>query len=149
MSSRPTFIGAVEIGTSKITVLVGEYSGRELAIIGRGECSARGVIKGAVVDFKAASDCTHAALQQAERDAGESIDRVFLEAGFEWRDASCSMCGGSNGDMLQPGERSASTTNRNFEGRQGPGALTHIMSPAMAAAAAITGHLTDVRELVS
>jgi cell division protein FtsA len=78
VSSRPTFIGAVEIGTSKITVLVGEYSGRELAIIGRGECSARGVIKGAVVDFKAASDCTHAALQQAERDAGESIDRVFL-----------------------------------------------------------------------
>lgn len=78
MSSRPTFIGAVEIGTSKITVLVGEYSGRELAIIGRGECPARGVIKGAVVDFKAASDCTHAALQQAERDAGESIDRVFL-----------------------------------------------------------------------
>jgi cell division protein FtsA len=78
VSSRPTFIGAVEIGTSKVTVLVGEYSGRELAIIGRGECTARGVIKGSVVDFKAASDCTHAALQMAERDAGESIDRVFL-----------------------------------------------------------------------
>lgn len=78
MSSRTTFIGAVEIGTSKVTVLVGEYTGRELAIIGRGECSARGVIKGTVVDYKAASDCTHSALEQAERDAGERIDLVFL-----------------------------------------------------------------------
>ena len=82
--------------------------------------------------------------RQAE---AEGLDRVFLEAGFEWRDASCSMCGGSNGDLVPRGERSASTTNRNFEGRQGPGAMTHIMSPAMAAAAAITGRLTDVREL--
>lgn len=72
------FIGAVEIGTSKITVLVGEYTGRELAIIGRGECSSRGVIKGTVVDYKAASECTHSALEQAERDAGERIDTVFL-----------------------------------------------------------------------
>jgi cell division protein FtsA len=78
VSSKTTFIGAVEIGTSKISVLVGEYTGRELAIIGRGECSARGVIKGAVVDYKAASDCTHSALEQAERDAGEGIDLVFL-----------------------------------------------------------------------
>jgi cell division protein FtsA len=78
VSSRPTFIGAVEIGTSKITVLVGEYTGRELAIIGRGECSSRGVIKGNVVDYKAASECTHSALEQAERDAGERIDLVFL-----------------------------------------------------------------------
>lgn len=78
MSSRTTFIGAVEIGTSKITVLVGEYTGRELAIIGHGECSSRGVIKGSVVDYKAASDCTHSALEQAERDAGEKIDLVFL-----------------------------------------------------------------------
>ncbi|MBI4625288.1 MAG: cell division protein FtsA [Verrucomicrobia bacterium] len=78
MSSRTTFIGAVEIGTSKITVLVGEYTGRELAIIGRGECSSRGVIKGAVVDYKAASECTHSALEQAERDAGERIELVFL-----------------------------------------------------------------------
>jgi 3-isopropylmalate/(R)-2-methylmalate dehydratase large subunit len=77
----------------------------------------------------------------------EGLHRVFLDAGFEWRDASCSMCGGSNGDIVPPGERSASTTNRNFEGRQGPGALTHIMSPAMAAAAAVTGRLTDVRTL--
>lgn len=78
MSPRTNFIGAVEIGTSKITVLVGEYSGRELAIIGRGECPSRGVIKGAVVDYKAASECTHHALQVAEREAGERIDAVFL-----------------------------------------------------------------------
>lgn len=78
MSSRSTFIGAVEIGTSKITVLLGEYTGRELAIIGRGECTSRGVIKGTVVDYKAASECTHSALEQAEREAGERIDLVFL-----------------------------------------------------------------------
>ncbi len=78
MSSKTTFIGAVEIGTSKITVLIGEYTGRELAIIGCGECASRGVIKGSVVDYKAASECTHSALEQAERDAGEGIDLVFL-----------------------------------------------------------------------
>ena len=78
MSSKNTFIGAVEIGTSKISVLVGEYTGRELAIIGHGECASRGVIKGSVVDYKAASDCTHAAIEQAARDAGEEIDVVFL-----------------------------------------------------------------------
>lgn len=72
------FIGAVEIGTSKVTVLIGEYTGRELAIIGRGECSSRGVIKGSVVDYKAASECTHSALEQAEREAGERIEVVFL-----------------------------------------------------------------------
>ena len=82
--------------------------------------------------------------RQAE---AEGLDRIFVEAGFEWRDSSCSMCGGSNGDTLARGMRSASTTNRNFEGRQGPGAMTHIMSPAMAAAAALTGRLTDVRTL--
>ena len=78
MSSSTTFIGAVEIGTSKITVLVGEHTGRELVIIGHGECPSRGVIKGSVVDYKAASECTHTALEQAERDAGERIDLVFL-----------------------------------------------------------------------
>ncbi len=77
----------------------------------------------------------------------EGLDQIFLAAGFEWRDASCSMCGGSNGDLVAAGLRCASTTNRNFEGRQGPGALTHLMSPAMAAAAAVSGRLTDVREL--
>jgi cell division protein FtsA len=78
VSNRTTFIGAVEIGTSKITVLVGEYTGRELAIIGHGECSSRGVIKGSVVDYKAASECTHSALEHAERDAGEHIELAFL-----------------------------------------------------------------------
>ena len=84
--------------------------------------------------------------RQAE---AEGLDQIFLAAGFEWRDASCSMCGGSNGDLVAAGQRCASTTNRNFEGRQGQGALTHIMSPAMAAAAAVTGHLTDVRKLLN
>jgi len=78
----------------------------------------------------------------------EGLDKILLEAGFEWREAGCSMCLAMNADKLKPGERSASTSNRNFEGRQGPGGRTHLVSPAMAAAAAITGHLTDVRELV-
>jgi 3-isopropylmalate/(R)-2-methylmalate dehydratase large subunit len=77
----------------------------------------------------------------------EGLDRVFTEAGFEWRDAGCSMCLGMNPDILQPGERCASTSNRNFEGRQGKGGRTHLVSPAMAAAAAVTGHLVDVRSL--
>ncbi len=77
----------------------------------------------------------------------EGLDRVFREAGFEWRDAGCSMCLGMNPDILQPGERCASTSNRNFEGRQGAGGRTHLLSPPMAAAAAITGHLIDVREI--
>lgn len=78
MSSSPHIIGAVEIGTSKVTAVIGEYTGRELAIIGRGECQSRGVIKGTVVDYKAASECTHSALDIAERDAGEKVDTVFL-----------------------------------------------------------------------
>jgi len=77
----------------------------------------------------------------------EGLDRIFLDAGLEWRDAGCSMCNGSNGELVAPGERCASTTNRNYEGRQGRGALTHIMSPAMVAAAAIRGRLADVRRL--
>jgi cell division protein FtsA len=107
VSSRTTFIGAVEIGTSKITVLVGEYTGRELAIIGRGECSSRGVIKGTVVDYKAASECTHSALEQAERDAGERIDVVFLAQtgghleGF-YNEASVSVKASDN--MIEPGD---------------------------------------------
>lgn len=79
----------------------------------------------------------------------EGLDSVFREAGFEWRFAGCSMCVAMNDDRLSPGERCASTSNRNFEGRQGPGGRTHLMSPAMAAAAAVTGRLTDVRTLAS
>jgi 3-isopropylmalate/(R)-2-methylmalate dehydratase large subunit len=76
----------------------------------------------------------------------EGLDEVFLSAGFEWRQPGCSMCLGMNPDVLQPGERCASTSNRNFEGRQGRGGRTHLVSPAMAAAAAVTGHFTDVRD---
>jgi 3-isopropylmalate/(R)-2-methylmalate dehydratase large subunit len=77
----------------------------------------------------------------------EGLDRIFKSAGFEWREAGCSMCLGMNPDILAAGERCASTSNRNFEGRQGAGGRTHLLSPQMAAAAAITGHFTDVREL--
>jgi 3-isopropylmalate/(R)-2-methylmalate dehydratase large subunit len=77
----------------------------------------------------------------------EGLHEIFTAAGFEWRDPGCSMCVGINGDTAREGERVASTSNRNFEGRQGQGARTHLMSPAMAAAAAVTGRLTDVREL--
>jgi 3-isopropylmalate/(R)-2-methylmalate dehydratase large subunit len=76
----------------------------------------------------------------------EGLDRVFTEAGFEWREAGCSMCLGMNPDILQPGERCASTSNRNFEGRQGKGGRTHLVSPPMAAAAAIAGHFVDIRD---
>jgi 3-isopropylmalate/(R)-2-methylmalate dehydratase large subunit len=78
----------------------------------------------------------------------EGLDRIFKEAGFDWREPGCSMCLAMNEDRLEPGERCASTSNRNFEGRQGRGGRTHLMSPAMAAAAAITGHLTDVRTMI-
>jgi 3-isopropylmalate/(R)-2-methylmalate dehydratase large subunit len=84
---------------------------------------------------------------QVKRQAeAEGLDRVFKEAGFEWREAGCSMCLAMNPDKLEPGERCASTSNRNFEGRQGKGGRTHLVSPAMAAAAAIAGHFVDIRE---
>lgn len=85
--------------------------------------------------------------QQVKAEAEElGLDRVFLDAGFEWRESGCSMCLGMNPDILQSGERCASTSNRNFEGRQGKGGRTHLVSPAMAAAAAVAGHFVDVRE---
>jgi 3-isopropylmalate/(R)-2-methylmalate dehydratase large subunit len=84
--------------------------------------------------------------RQAE---GEGLDRIFRAAGLEWGESGCSMCVGINGDVVPPGERCASTTNRNFRGRQGPGARTHLMSPAMVAAAAVSGHLADVRPLLA
>lgn len=84
--------------------------------------------------------------RQAEE---EGLHHIFTAAGLEWVDAGCSMCVGMNGDLVPPGERCASTTNRNFRGRQGPGSRTHLMSPAMAAAAAVTGHLTDMRPLLA
>jgi len=81
---------------------------------------------------------------QAEK---EGLDKIFLDAGFEWREPGCSMCLAMNADRLGSGERCASTSNRNFEGRQGAGGRTHLVSPAMAAAAAIAGHFTDSRTL--
>lgn len=107
-----------------------------------------------VVKGRRVADGVHQALivpgsglvkRQAE---SEGLDRIFTEAGFEWREPGCSMCLAMNPDKVPPGQRCASTSNRNFVGRQGPGARTHLMSPAMAAAAAVTGRLTDVRELL-
>jgi 3-isopropylmalate/(R)-2-methylmalate dehydratase large subunit len=82
--------------------------------------------------------------RQAE---AEGLDKIFTAAGFEWREPGCSMCLAMNDDRLEPGERCASTSNRNFEGRQGAGGRTHLVSPAMAAAAAIEGHFVDVRSM--
>ena len=82
--------------------------------------------------------------KQAEE---EGLDKVFVNAGFEWREPGCSMCLAMNADRLEPGERCASTSNRNFEGRQGQGGRTHLVSPAMAAAAAVAGHFVDIRDL--
>ena len=82
--------------------------------------------------------------QEAE---AEGLDRIFTEAGLDWRVAGCSMCLGMNPDILEPGQRCAATSNRNFENRQGKGGRTHLVSPAMAAAAAIAGHFVDVRDL--
>jgi 3-isopropylmalate/(R)-2-methylmalate dehydratase large subunit len=85
-------------------------------------------------------------LVKAQAEA-EGLDRIFRDAGFEWREPGCSMCLGMNDDRIESGERCASTSNRNFEGRQGPGGRTHLVSPAMAAAAGIAGHFVDVRRL--
>ena len=76
----------------------------------------------------------------------EGLDKIFVAAGFEWREPGCSMCLAMNADRLEPGERCASTSNRNFEGRQGAGGRTHLVSPAMAAAAAVHGHFVDIRK---
>jgi len=84
--------------------------------------------------------------KQAEQ---EGLDKIFIDAGFEWREPGCSMCLAMNPDRLESGEHCASTSNRNFEGRQGAGGRTHLVSPAMAAAAAVTGHFVDVRELIN
>jgi 3-isopropylmalate/(R)-2-methylmalate dehydratase large subunit len=81
---------------------------------------------------------------QAER---EGLDRIFVDAGFDWRGAGCSMCLGMNPDILEPGERCASTSNRNFEGRQGKGGRTHLVSPAVAAATAVAGHFSTPEDL--
>jgi 3-isopropylmalate/(R)-2-methylmalate dehydratase large subunit len=108
--------------------------------------AAAGIVKGKKV-ARTVSAMVVPGSQQVKTEAEkEGLDRIFLEAGFEWREAGCSMCLGMNPDVLKPGERCASTSNRNFEGRQGKGGRTHLVSPQMAAAAAIAGHFVDIRE---
>jgi len=111
---------------------------REAAKVAKGRTIARNVKLAMVVPGSGLVK------EQAEK---EGLHQIFIDAGFEWREPGCSMCLAMNADKLEPGERCASTSNRNFEGRQGRGGRTHLMSPAMAAAAAITGHLTDIRKL--
>ncbi|MFN3991379.1 MAG: 3-isopropylmalate dehydratase large subunit [Tabrizicola flagellatus] len=105
------------------------------------------ILKGKKIKVKRAMVVPGSGLVRAQAEE-EGLAQIFIDAGFEWRLAGCSMCLAMNPDQLQPGERCAATSNRNFEGRQGRGGRTHLMSPAMAAAAAITGHLTDVRDLM-
>jgi 3-isopropylmalate/(R)-2-methylmalate dehydratase large subunit len=110
--------------------------------------AAAGVIQGRHVHPKVRAMVVPGSTSVKRAAEDEGLDAVFKAAGFEWRNAGCSMCLGMNPDILAPGERCASTSNRNFEGRQGSGGRTHLMSPPMAAAAALTGHLIDVRELM-
>jgi len=109
--------------------------------------SAASVVKGRRLSaaVKAALVVPGSGLVKAQAES-EGLDQVFLDAGFEWREPGCSMCLGMNADQLEAGERCASTSNRNFEGRQGRGGRTHLVSPAMAAAAGIAGHFVDIRD---
>ena len=107
------------------------------------------VVDGHRVDSKVKAMVVPGSAAVKRQAEDEGLDRVFERAGFEWRNAGCSMCLGMNPDILAPGERCASTSNRNFEGRQGSGGRTHLVSPAMAAAAALAGHFVDVRESVA
>jgi len=111
---------------------------RQAAAVARGRRVAKSV--------KLAMVVPGSGLVKAQAEA-EGLDRVFRDAGFEWREPGCSMCLAMNDDKLEPGERCASTSNRNFEGRQGNGGRTHLVSPAMAAGAAIAGHFVDIRRL--
>jgi 3-isopropylmalate/(R)-2-methylmalate dehydratase large subunit len=104
------------------------------------------VIKGKTVNPKVRAMVVPGSFATKQQAESEGLDRIFQDAGFEWREAGCSMCLGMNPDVLEPGERCASTSNRNFEGRQGKGGRTHLVSPEMAAAAAVAGHFVDIRE---
>ncbi|MCB0881997.1 MAG: 3-isopropylmalate dehydratase large subunit [Thermoleophilia bacterium] len=125
------------------TVFLGSCTNGRLADLR----AAAAVVKGRKVADGMRAMVVPGSMQVKEAAEREGLDDVFRSAGFEWRDAGCSMCLGMNPDILEPGERCASTSNRNFEGRQGAGGRTHLVSPEMAAAAAITGHLVDVRSL--
>ena len=109
--------------------------------------AAAGVVAGKTVNGRVNAMIVPGSGLVKEQAEAEGLDRIFRAAGFEWREPGCSMCLAMNADKLEPGERCASTSNRNFEGRQGRGGRTHLMSPTMAAAAAIAGRLADVREL--
>ena len=109
--------------------------------------AAAGVVKGHKVASSVRAMVVPGSVGVKQQAEYEGLDKLFTEAGFEWREAGCSMCLGMNPDTLDPGERSASTSNRNFEGRQGRGGRTHLVSPEMAAAAAVAGHFVDIRDL--
>jgi 3-isopropylmalate/(R)-2-methylmalate dehydratase large subunit len=108
--------------------------------------AAAGTIKGRKVNPSVSAIVVPGSFSVKQQAEQEGLDGIFKDAGFEWREAGCSMCLGMNPDILQPGERAASTSNRNFEGRQGPGGRTHLVGPEMAAAAAVAGHFVDIRE---
>jgi len=107
---------------------------------------AANLIRGRRVSPKVKAMVVPGSQQVKRRAESEGLDAIFVQAGFDWRESGCSMCLGMNPDILAPGERCASTSNRNFEGRQGRGGRTHLVSPAMAAAAAIAGHFVDIRK---
>jgi 3-isopropylmalate/(R)-2-methylmalate dehydratase large subunit len=109
--------------------------------------AAAAIVEGRKVDPRVTALVVPGSAQVRRQAEEEGLDRIFLDAGFEWRLAGCSMCLGMNPDVLAPGERCASTSNRNFEGRQGRGGRTHLVSPQMAAAAALNGRFVDVRTL--
>ena len=131
---------------------VGDFAAGDLADFGNVEDFEDLRVAANVVSGKHVADHVHAIVvpgsAQVKRQAeAEGLHEIFEAAGFEWRRAGCSMCLGMNPDVLGPGDRCASTSNRNFEGRQGAGSRTHLVSPAMAAAAAVAGHFADAREL--
>jgi 3-isopropylmalate/(R)-2-methylmalate dehydratase large subunit len=155
--------GAERRETEKALAYMGLEAGGQIAGTAITHAFIGSCTNGRIEDLRAAAAIAHgrrvagsvkaivvpgSAATKAQAEA-EGLDRVFLDAGFEWRMAGCSMCVAMNDDRLQPGERCASTSNRNFEGRQGAGGRTHLMSPAMAAAAAVAGCIVDVRELAS
>ena len=108
--------------------------------------NAAGIIKGRKVNPRVYAMVVPGSAAIKIQAESEGLDRIFKDAGFDWRESGCSMCLGMNPDILQPGQRCASTSNRNFEGRQGKGGRTHLVSPQMAAAAAIAGHFVDIRD---
>jgi 3-isopropylmalate/(R)-2-methylmalate dehydratase large subunit len=124
------------------TVFIGSCTNGRIEDLRQAAAQVRGKKVAATVKLALVVPGTGLVKQQAE---AEGLHHLFIDAGFEWRAPGCSMCLAMNADMLAPGDRCASTSNRNFEGRQGPGGRTHLVSPAMAAAAAVAGHFVDIR----